>query len=210
MLTEIITSKRVISIGEEILILQKPTGEIAEEADILYATKLEEYLQKGVPSRLTVNTRIKAELLEMGIDMEGTEKKRSELMRRVNDFYVKSPELKNRDLLSNVSLFETLVKKLSSHFTTKEVETLAQGAIIDSVRSERYTQTAESFANIQKTKFLISKCILDREQKTMFSVDELTNMTDQEFMMQVLIEWDRFMNDIPSDRVVTLPDLGKT
>lgn len=210
-LKEIVSGKRVVKIDEEIIVLNKPSGALIEEAEIVYAIKLEELLQKGVPSRLTVDLRIKKELAAMDIDIDSITEQRSELMKRTNDFVVKYPEIKQKDLLQNEVLFNGIVRQMSKRFSEKEVDILAKSATIDQVRNERYSQTAESLAHIQKTKFLLAKCILDSHQERKFDlVDDLTNYEDRDFLFILLEEWDKFLNDIPSDRLVEMPKLGKT
>lgn len=209
-LKEIVSGKRVVMIGEEILVLLKPSGEIVEEAEIINAIKLEELLKKGVPSRLTIDARIKKELAEMDIDVEVIYEQRVNLTKRINEFVVNFPEIKEKNLLQNEALFNGLVKKMSDKFSEEEVLELSQMAIIDHVRAERYSQTAESFANIYKTKFFLVNCVFDSDQERKFeTIEELANYEDRDFLFILLEEWDKFLNDIPSDRLVELPKLGK-
>lgn len=210
-LKEIVSGKRVVKIGEEVLVLYKPSGEILEEAEIINAIKLEELLQKGLPSRLTIDFRIQKELAEIDIDVEVIDEQRVELTKRINDFAVNFPEIRQKDLLQNEPLFNGLVKKMSDKFSDEEVLVLSQIAIIDKVRAERYSQTAESFASIYKTKFILAHCVFDSDQERKFeSIEELANYEDRDFLFILLEEWDKFLNDIPSDRWVEMPKLGKT
>lgn len=209
-LNEIVTGIRVVNVGDEILILNKPVGEVAEEAEILYSIKLEELLKRGVPSKATIEMRINQELKEMGIDVTYMDERWTVLSQKINKFVINYPELKDVDLLNKPQIFNELVQKISEQFSQEETEELAQAALITKVRAERHSQTAESFAYIYKTKFLLTKCVLDSKKNNRFkTLEELSNIQDQSFLLLLIEEWDKFIQDIPSDQVTKLPTLGK-